>query len=159
MQLLLLVIALFVASCARTVGFEETYQLKVPEQKISVRLDDKLRSLEETMSAALGSETGTYKVGKALSYVFENDPSASISIRYISSHLDHIMNPGGWFLSPVVQAEYRLTVIVETTGRKEIVEVTGKGNSYLNSYNAYQDAMEKAVILLHQKLVALLSKG
>jgi hypothetical protein len=143
------------SSCARTVSFDDPYHLKAGQKKILVRLDDRLANLKEYSSAIAGSESGTYDVGKALAYLFENTSSANLNLSYVSSTLDYTFNPSSWFITPGVQSEYKLIILAESESRREIIEVSGRGGSHLNSYNAYQQAIEKAVLSLYQKLVVL----
>lgn len=154
-RLLIAVFAGFLASCSANITFEETYHLVPSEEKIRVRLDERLINLTETASAILGTETGEYHVGKALAYVLKNDPHSPVSLTYVFSEMRYSFNPASWFITPGVQAQYRLLVTVVLKERRETVEVIGMGASHVNSYRAYQEAVENAVLLLGKKLAAL----
>ncbi len=89
-----------------------------------------------------------------MAYAFQNDASAPISISYVDSTMAYALAPS-FFITPAAQAEYKLTVLVVAANRREVMEGTGRGGSHVDSGNAYQEAIERAVMALYRKLTAL----
>lgn len=78
-RFLLLLVAVSISACARTVTFDQPAQIKEVAAKVKVKLDPVIVALKEMSSAFGGAESGTYDVGKAMRYFFENDANAGSS--------------------------------------------------------------------------------
>jgi hypothetical protein len=144
----------WLASCTQTITFKEPYHLTAIQKKFRAKLDNTLTTLTYE-SSDLGAH-GVYDVGRALTYVIENDPKADVSLGYVASSSDYTLTPSYGF-GPAAVANYHLTLLVQANGQRQVMEVVGHGETYWNTYNAYQEAIERAVISLHQKLTALFS--
>jgi hypothetical protein len=147
MKSLFIIAALMLAACSQRVTFEEPYYLQTIEKRIPARLDAKLANLTE-------QDIHQFDVGRALAYAIQNDPNAPISISYVDSTMTYALSPA-FFITPGAQAEYKLTVLVVTESRREVMEGSARGGSHVDAANAYQEAIERAVMALHRKVVAL----
>lgn len=145
----------WLASCTETITFKEPYHLSAVK-KFRAKLDNKLAKL--TFESDDYGAHGIYEVGRALSYVIQNDPKADVSLGYVTSSADFILTPS-YGVGPSGVANYRLTLLVQVNGRREVIEVVGQGGTRWSTYTAYQEAIERAVISLHQKLTALYSSN
>ena len=144
---------LFLASCTtETITFRDTYHLSVVKQKFKAKMDEKL--IGPTYESDDHGAHGIYQVGRALSYIIENDPKAEVSLSYVASSADYVLTPS-FGVRPGAIANDHLTVLVQANGQRQVIEVFGHGDTYWNTFNAYQEAIERAVISLHQKLTAL----
>lgn len=151
-----LTVSLSVLGCSQTIDFSKPYYLTSTD-KPTVSLDSSLYKKVET-SSVMG-ENGTYLLAPALDHAFQNDQQAPISLEYVSSDLR--ITPGtSIMLSGMFTADYKLlTKGVTGTQRTTLIEATGKGVSYLNSYNAGQEAIEKAIIDLQNKVKVVAAGG
>jgi hypothetical protein len=151
-----LTVSLIVFGCSQTIDFSTPYHLTSTD-KTTVSLHSSLHKKVET-SSVMG-ENGTYLLGPALDHAFQNNQQAPISLEYVSSDLR--ITPGtSIVLSGMFTANYKLlTKGVTGTQRTILIEATGTGVSYLNSYNAGQEAIEKAIIDLQNKVKVVAAGG
>ena len=152
MRYWLLAIYLMLTGCSTTVNFSTPQHLASDQPRIIVMIDPNLLNKVEQSSVVW--ESGNYEIGAALTQLIDNKASALTKIEYVSSDLG-IHQGVSIFLSGMMIADYRLTVKRTAQGQSSLVEGRGNGVSYLNSFNAGQEAIEKAVIDLVSKLRAM----
>jgi hypothetical protein len=142
--------AVVFSGCTQTVDFSEPYHL-VGQEKITAALDPSLTDRVETSSILGGLEKGTYKLATAVALVFQNDQSSPVKLALVSSTLETVPLVSA-FETGTVSAHYRLLVKRTVGDSSALVEGQGEGFSYLNSFNAVQEAIEKALIDLGVKI-------
>jgi hypothetical protein len=145
-------ISVWLSACGGTILFEQPYR-DAREGKIRARLDPALLELWETSALWGGLEWGEYHVGGALLQVLEHEPDSSLSINYLSSGLQTEVRDV-FMTWRVLQADYRLEVLVRRPEGIRILEAGGRGQSAVNSLQAAQVAIEEAVLDLARQLAA-----
>jgi hypothetical protein len=144
----------FVSACSRTVDFSRPYYPQAQETRPRVRLDEKLLALTEESRSALALEHGGntksaklserhLRLMKGVGFRSRMCPPISLPARAISCCFT------------AFEASYRSSLAISADGRTQIVDGLGKGTSNLESYNAAQDAIEKAVLDLKAKVGVL----
>jgi hypothetical protein len=137
--------------CSSHVDFSSPYNLEA-QDRIAIAIDPTLVNKVESSSVVW--EQGTYALGPALARVIDNRSDAPSRIEYVSSNLV-ITQSVSWFLSGTMIADYTLLVKRNVGGSSSLVEARGKAISYWSSFNAGQEAIEKAMLDLITKLKAL----
>jgi hypothetical protein len=147
------------AACARDISFDVAYNIKEvsPNAKVRATIDPALLQLKENSTERrflVGPRKGSYDIGKALRYYFENDRSSPVAISYVGSslhwHRIQETRKSGF------DAEYRISVVVQAeNGSRQAVIAKGNGRSLLSSVNACQEAIENAVMVLYRESAAL----
>jgi len=148
--------SLLLSACSKTITFQDAEQQNTPQQpqlKIRAKVDKKLLTLEDKWEGGLGG-TAVVRVGEALTPIFDPDPSSEIEINYVSSDLSTKMSDFLLLWSSSLTAYKIVVVINEPNGKRTIVEGTGQGVSY-SGWPA-KEAVEKAVVDLHKKIIAIL---
>jgi hypothetical protein len=153
MKLISLIVLAVIAlgGCSSHVDFSSPYHLTA-QDRIAIAVDPNLENKVE--SSSLVWEEGTYALGPALARVIENRSDAPSRIEYVSSSLVPAQGVS-WFGSGMMTADYTLLVKHHVGGSSSLLEARGKGVSYLNSFNAGQEAIEKAMLDLVTKVKAL----
>ena len=147
--------AMIGSGCSQTVDFTQPYHL-TSQERLTVAIDPALLSRVEQSSMLAGTEQGTYHLGPALLLAFVDDQSARARIDYGSSRLD-VVPSVSIFLSGMSVAEYKLLVNLVRGSAPVLIEASGRGVSYWNSFNASQEAIELAVLDLATKVRRLLA--
>lgn len=136
-------LSVLVVGCSAKVDFSSPYHLDSGE-RIVAHLDPVLLAKVEHSSVVW--EKGNYEL-------IVNRSDAPSKIEYVSSDLTAHQGVS-WFMTGMVIAEYRLTVKHTRAGQSSLIDGQGKGVSYWNSFNACQEAVEKAIIDLVAKIKA-----
>jgi hypothetical protein len=143
-------LSVLLVGCSAKVNFSSPYHLDSGE-RIVANLDPVLLAKVEHSSVVW--EKGNYELGSAFDRVIVNRSDAPSKIEYVSSDLTAHQGVS-WFMTGMVIAEYRLTVKHTRAGQSSLIDGQGKGVSYWNSFNACQEAIEKAIIDLVAKIKA-----